>query len=170
MSASTSLIIIILDCQIITRSSCASLSDMGLDNFYAYSTAGNDRNNSQAHILFLRGVPKNCSLADRLLRAVGQKTARNSLAMFGGNFLIIFWLKSTPNLTIYPLVYLISPYFDMKFWAKNLKKGKLFYGTPGKFFGLSIFHFLTLKLYKKITMPITWWISNSTTLQQKNTP
>jgi len=28
----------------------------------------------------------------------------------------------------------------------------------------------TLQLYKKITMPITWWISNSTTLQQKNTP
>ena len=131
MSARTRLKVIILDCQIITRSSCASLSDMGLDTFYAYSTAGNDRNNSQAHILFLRGVPKNCSLADRLLRAVGQKTARNDLAMFGGNFVILFWLKSTPNLTIYPLVCLIAPYFDMKFWAKNLKKGKLFYGTPG---------------------------------------
>ena len=53
--------------------------------------------------------------------------------MFGGNFVILFWLKSTPNLTIYPLVYLISPYFDMKFGAKNLKKGELFYGTPGSY-------------------------------------
>ena len=133
MSASTSLIIIILDRQIITRSSCASLSDMGLETFYAYSTTGSDRNMIQAHILFLRGVPKNCSLADRLFRAVGQKTARNDLAMFGATFFILFWLKSTPNLTIYPLVCLIAPYFDMKFWAKNLKKGKLFYGTPGIF-------------------------------------
>ena len=133
LSARTRLKVIILDCQIITRSSCASLSDMGLDTFYAYSTAGNDRNNIQAHILFLRGVPKKCSLADRLLRAVGQKTARNDLAMFGGNFVILFWLKSTPNLAIYPLVCLIAPYSDMKFSAKSLKKGKLFYGTPGRY-------------------------------------
>ena len=144
LSARTWLKVIILDCQIITRSSCASLSDMGLDTFYAYSTAGNDRNNIQAHILFLRGVPKKCSLADRLLRAVGQKTARNDLAMFGGNFVILFWLKSTP--TIYPLVYLISPYFDMKFWAKNLKKGKLFYGTPGILFIEAFPNMLSLSL------------------------
>ena len=115
LSARTWLKVIILDCQIITRSSCASLSDMGLETFYAYSTTGSDRNMIQAHILFLRGVPKNCSLADRLFRAVGQKTARNDLAMFGATFLILFWLKSTPNLTIYPLVCLIAPYFDMKF-------------------------------------------------------
>ena len=130
MCTRTRLKVIILDCQIITRSSCASLSDIGLDTFYAYSTAGNDRNNSQAHVLFLRGVPKNCSLADRLLRAVGQKTARNDLAMFGGKFLILLWLKSTPNLTIYPLVYFISPYFDMKFWAKNWKRVNFFMGHP----------------------------------------
>ena len=130
-SARTRLEVIILDCQIMTRSSCASLSDMGLETFYAYSTAGNDRNNTQAHILFLRGVPKKCSLADRLLRAVGQKTARNDLAMFGGNFVILFWLKSTPNLAIYPLVCLVAPYSDIKFSAKTLKRGKLFYGTPG---------------------------------------
>ena len=114
-SAKTRLEVIILDCQIMTRSSCASLSDMGLETFYAYSTAGNDRNNTQAHILFLRGVPKKCSLADRLLRAVDQKTARNDLTTFGGNLLIIFWLKSIPNVTIYLLVCLIAPYFDMKF-------------------------------------------------------
>ena len=129
-SARTRLEVIILDCQIMTRSSCASLSDMGLETFYAYSTAGKDRNNTQAHILFLRGVPKKCSLAGRLLRAVDQKTARNDLTTFGGNLLIIFWLKSIPNVTIYLLVCLIAPYFDMKFSAKNLKKGKLFYGTP----------------------------------------
>ena len=131
-SARTRLEVIILDCQIMTRSSCASLSDMRLETFYAYSTPGSDRNNIQAHILFLQGVPKKGSLADRQLRAVGQKTARNDLAMFGGLFFILFWLKSTPNLAIYPLVCLIAPYFDMKFSAKNLKKGKLFYGTPGR--------------------------------------
>ena len=115
MCTRTRLKVIILDCQIITRSSCASLSDLGWETFYAYSSAGNDRNNIQAHILFLQGVPKKSSLADRLFRAVGKKTARNDLTMFGGKFLILLWLKSTPNLTIYPLVCLIAPYFDMKF-------------------------------------------------------
>ena len=47
-----------------------------------------------------------------------------------------FWLESTPNLTIYLLECLIGPYFDMTFVAKSLKKGKLFYGTPGTFSGL----------------------------------
>ena len=71
MSARTRLKIIILDCQIITRSSFASLSDMGLKTFFAYLTPGDDRNNIGAHILFLQGVPKKSSLADRLFRAVG---------------------------------------------------------------------------------------------------
>ena len=71
MRARTRLKIIILDCQIITRSSFASLSDMGLKTFYAYSTPGSDRNNIQASISLLQDVPKKSSLADRLFGAVG---------------------------------------------------------------------------------------------------
>ena len=58
MSARTRLKVIILNCQIITRSSFASLSGMGLKTFYGYLTPGRDRNNIGAHILFLQGVPK----------------------------------------------------------------------------------------------------------------